>query len=277
MTWNPPFLVSFLSETEVIADGRADQAVCQISPRSSHESSGAAERTVQQVRGMVRVYWEHECDKIGSVFPSSSPWWVLALRQAARTYKRFHCSYFQKRGSRCTLNPHYLFGDLLFLAGKPGAHFEHLAGSKAGVFRTRSFRRLTEDRSWSAETVADMEWTLWRTAETTRGRCPKAAVRMNEPLWNAFLSTVPRRIVSHHRDQLEPRLDWRRELDQMPRRTLENLLVLRREGHHCDRRTRVLRNNHQWTIQRRLTQGCTVITCWHSVIVHSSCDILVCV
>ena len=78
---------------------------------------------------------------------------------------------------------------------------------------------------------------------------------MNEPLWNSLLSTVPRRIVSHHRDQLEPRLDWRRELDQMPRRTLGNLLVLRREGHHCDRRTRVLRNNHQWTIQRSLTQG----------------------
>ena len=90
----PAFLLSFLlSETEVIADGRADQTVCQISPTSSHESSGAAERTVQQMRGMVRVYWEHECDKTGSVFPSSSPWWVWALRQAARTYNRFHCSF----------------------------------------------------------------------------------------------------------------------------------------------------------------------------------------
>ena len=172
MTGNPPFLLSFLlSETEVIADGRADQTVCQISPRSSHESSGAAERTVQQVRGMVRVFWEHECDKTGSVFPSSSPWWVWALRQAARTYNRFHCSFRhpeQRRISKTRLKvyaqPALPFGDLLFLARKPVAHFEHLAGSKAGVFRTRSFRRLTEDRSWSAETVADME-------STWNGRC----------------------------------------------------------------------------------------------------------
>ena len=165
----------------------------------------------------------------------------------------------QRRISKTRLKVHAQpalpFGDLLFLARKPAPHFEHLAGIKAGVFRTRSLRRLTEDRSWSAETDADMEWTLWRTAETTTGRCPKAAVTMNEPLWNALQSTAPRRIVNHHRDQLEPRLDWRRELDQMPRRTPGNLLVLRKEGHHCDRRTRVLRNNHQWTIQRRLTQG----------------------
>ena len=37
----------------------------------------------------------------------------------------------------------------------------------AFVFRTRAARRLTEDRSWSADAVTGLEWTPWRTAETT--------------------------------------------------------------------------------------------------------------
>ena len=44
---------------KVIADGKAQQITCQTSPKGSYESNGAAERTVQQVRGMARVYLEH--------------------------------------------------------------------------------------------------------------------------------------------------------------------------------------------------------------------------
>ena len=97
------------------------------------------------------------------------------------------------------------------LARRPGAHLqkshtqfvygrwlgrdshtdEHI-GSKAGFFRTRTVRILTEDRSWSTEGVADMEWMPWKTAATTRGRPPKAVVgEKNEPIWNAPLPAVP--------------------------------------------------------------------------------------
>ena len=56
-------------------------------------------------------------------------------------------------------------------------------------------RRLTEDKSWSAEAVADMEWTPWKTAATTRGRPPKAAAgERNEPIWNAPLPAMPNAI-----------------------------------------------------------------------------------
>ena len=75
---------------KVIADGKAEQIVCQISPRGSHESNGAAERTVQQVRRMARVFVEHVREKTESVFPPSSPWWAWTLRHAAWTYNRFH-------------------------------------------------------------------------------------------------------------------------------------------------------------------------------------------
>ena len=51
---------------------------------------------------------------------------------------------------------------------------------------------LTEDKSWSTETVADMEWTPWKTAATARGRPPKAVVgEKNEPIWNAPLPEMP--------------------------------------------------------------------------------------
>ena len=99
----------------------------------------------------------------------------------------------------------------MILARRPGAHLqksqthfvcgcclgrdshtdEHTVGSKAGVFRTRAVRRLTEDRIWSAEAIADMDWTPWRTAERTRGRLRKVAVTMNVPIWNALLPTIP--------------------------------------------------------------------------------------
>ena len=103
------------------------------------------------------------------------------------------------------------FGELV-LARRPGAQLqksqtqfvrgcwlgrdshtdEHVVGSKAGVFRTRTIRRLTEDRSWSTESVADMEWTPWKTAATTRGRPQKAVVGdKNKHIWNAPLPAMP--------------------------------------------------------------------------------------
>ena len=159
---------------------------------------------------------EHVREKTVSVFLPSAPWWAWALRHAAWTYNRFHVRadtrttpYSQTRLKVYT-QPVLPFGELI-LAQRPGAHLqesqtqfvygcwlgrdshtdEHTVGSKAGVFRTRLVRRSTEDRSWSAEAIADMEWTPWRTADTTRGRPPKAAVTMNEPIWNAPLPTIP--------------------------------------------------------------------------------------
>ena len=75
---------------KVIADGRTKQVVCQIPPKGTHESDGAAERTVQQVRGMARVYLERVRELTGSVFPPNSPWLSWALRHASRTYNTFH-------------------------------------------------------------------------------------------------------------------------------------------------------------------------------------------
>ena len=69
--------------TEVIAHGCAEQIVCQSSPSGSHEFNGAAERTLQQARGMERVYLKHEREKTGSLFFPSLPWWAWALRHAA--------------------------------------------------------------------------------------------------------------------------------------------------------------------------------------------------
>ena len=164
----------------------------------------------------------------------------------------------------------------MILARRPGAHLqksqthfvcgcclgrdshtdEHTV--VAGVFRTRAVRRLTEDRIWSAEAIADMDWTPWRTAERTRGRLRKAAVTMNVPIWNMhFCRPYQALTVNHHWDLPEPRLGWRREVEQrrhqMPRQSPRNLVLCTR-GRLCDRRTRVLRNNHEWTIQRCLTQ-----------------------
>ena len=202
---------------KVIADGEAEQITCPVSPKGSHESNGAAERTAQQVRGMARIYLEHVREKSGSDFPRKSPWWAWALRPAALIYNKFHVrsdtrtkphSKIRLKTYAQTVLP---FG-VLILARRPGAQVqksqtqfvygcwlgrdshtdEHIVGSKVGLFRTRTVRSLAEDKSWSAEAVTDMEWTPWKTAATTRGRPPKAAVEeTNEPIWNAPLSWEP--------------------------------------------------------------------------------------
>ena len=72
-TKSPPFLPWFQpSKDKVMADGEAEQITCQVSPKGSHESNGAAERIVQQVRGMARVYLEHVREKTGCEFPPKS-------------------------------------------------------------------------------------------------------------------------------------------------------------------------------------------------------------
>ena len=72
---------------KVIADGKAEQ-ITWVSPKGSHDSNGAAERTVQQVRGMARVYLENMCEKTGSEIVPKCPWWAWALRHAAWVYNR---------------------------------------------------------------------------------------------------------------------------------------------------------------------------------------------
>ena len=60
--------------------------------------------------------------------------------------------------------------------------YEHIVGSKTGVFRTRAVQRLTEDRSWSADAVTDLEWTPLGTAENTRGRPPSHCCSSSQSL-----------------------------------------------------------------------------------------------
>ena len=70
-TENPPFLPGLQrSETRSLL---TEERKYQISPKGSHESNGAAERTVQQVRSMARVSLEHVRKKTGSEFSPHSP------------------------------------------------------------------------------------------------------------------------------------------------------------------------------------------------------------
>ena len=114
---------------KVIVDGKAEQITCQVSLKGSHESNGAAERTVQQVRGVARVYLEHVRKKTGSEFPPKSPWWAWALRRAAWIYSQFHeradtrVTPYSKIRLKTYAEPVLPFGELV-LARRPGAHLQ---------------------------------------------------------------------------------------------------------------------------------------------------------
>ena len=143
---------------------------------------------------------------------------------ASRGVNRFHVradtrvTPYAKIRLKTYAQPVLPFGELV-LARRPGAHLqksqtqfvygwwlgrdshtdEHIVGSKAGVFRTRTVRRLTEDRSWSTEAVADMEWTPWKTASTTRGR-PLLLERGPNPFRTRHYQQYPVHTENHHRD-----------------------------------------------------------------------------
>ena len=89
-----------------------------------------------------------------------------------KTYSKTRLKVYAQPGAHLQVShTQFLYGCWL---GRDSPTDKHTVESKAGVFRARAVRRSTEDRSWSADTVTGMEWTLWRTAETTRGRPPRA-------------------------------------------------------------------------------------------------------
>ena len=114
---------------KVIADGRAEQIVCPISPRGSHESNGAADRTVQQVRGMARVYLEHERENLDLCFLRTHPC-RRALRHGAWTYNRLlvrantRTTPYSQIRLKTYAQPLLSFGELA-LARRPGAHLQN--------------------------------------------------------------------------------------------------------------------------------------------------------
>ena len=196
------------------APGAVELVTCRVSPVGSHESNGGAERAVQTLRGLARVYLDSMQSKTGCEgLPAASPWWSWALRHAAWTYNRFHvrhdtrCTPYTKLRWRVYQQPLVTFGELV-LARRPGAHLqkaeswfvygawvgrdsrndEHIILTKAGVLRSRAVRRLTPDRCWSSDLVTHMEWTPWRTAAVMRGRPPKETG--GEPLVSAPMPTA---------------------------------------------------------------------------------------
>jgi hypothetical protein len=185
-----------------------------VSPVGSHASNGGAERAVQMVRGLARVYLDSLRAKAGAkTLDARSPWWTWATRHAAWTYNRFHvrpdlrCTPYTKVKWRVYAQPIVPFGELV-LARRPGAHLqkaeswfvygawagrdgrtdEHLIVTRAGVLRSRAVRRLTPDQCWSTELIDEVPWTPWRTAAVMRGRPPRQQEEQ-EPITSASMPT----------------------------------------------------------------------------------------
>ena len=57
---------------------------------SAHTSNGRAERTVQTLRGLARVYLEQIKERTRVTFNTKSCWWTWALRHPAWVYNRCH-------------------------------------------------------------------------------------------------------------------------------------------------------------------------------------------
>ena len=170
---------------------------------------------------MTRVYLEHVREKTGFEFPPKSPWWAWALRHAVWVYNRFHV----RADTRLTpdskirlktyAQPVLPFGEL-GLARRPGSHLqksqtqfvcgcwlgrdfhtdEHIVGSKAGVFRTRTVRRLTEEGCGrhGVDAVEDRGDEARQTTKGCRWR------EKTNPFGTRHCQQCPVHTENHHRD-----------------------------------------------------------------------------
>ena len=119
----------------------------------------------------------------------------------ARCYNRFHvrCTPNNKRRLRT-------FGEVLARRPAPICRkvkhgpltgyglgqtlsYEHIIHSKAGVFQSRSVRRLPPDWCWSEDAVDSMTWTSWKTASIMQGSHPRESPK-REPIVDALLPTI---------------------------------------------------------------------------------------
>jgi hypothetical protein len=66
-----------------VAAGAVELSTCRASRVGSHESNGGAERAVQTLRGLARVYPGSTQSKTGCASRGISPWCSWALRRAA--------------------------------------------------------------------------------------------------------------------------------------------------------------------------------------------------
>ena len=140
-----PAIMAFLNAVRdrVVQQGKAEQITVQVSPVGSHQSNGAAEKAVQQLRGMARVYLEHIKDKTGVLFGATSNWWAWALRHAAWAYNRFHvrsdtrATPYAKIRLRNYSQPVLPLGELV-LARRPRAHLQK---SQTQLYQVHTLRK----------------------------------------------------------------------------------------------------------------------------------------
>ena len=176
--------------------------MCQISPRGSHESNGDAERTLQQVRRMARVYLAHVRQKTGSVFPSRSPWWAWALRHADVDVQQISCS--------CRYRDKAVFQNAAqsvrstwcaFAGASHAVSLRLLVGQELSDGRTHC-----GEQSWCVSRASGLKidrglelvgWCRhWHGMDSVANsgdneRETSQFMTMNEPVWNAPPSTTP--------------------------------------------------------------------------------------
>ena len=187
----------------------------QHSPVESHGSNGAAERSIQTIRGLAKVFLSVLGDRSGAPLSNRSPWWSWAIRHATWIYNRFHkkaanagLTAYEKYKAKKYQRPILAFGEAVW-ARRPGAALnkaaaplhsglwlgkdsltdEHIIATGAGIFRTRTVKRKPHDAAWDRVAITNMRWTPWETGVTTRGRPPRTTLEQ-EPIVPAPLPSA---------------------------------------------------------------------------------------
>ncbi len=170
---------------------RMEETVLETSPVEEKQANGVAEKAVREVKGMIRTYVDSIEEKAKVKLEGSDAIMTWIVRHAAAMITRFQVGtdgktpYERMKGKR-TKRPLAAIGEKILYMKKDGKGMnmrfdygfflgvseksdELYVATEAGVLKTRTVRRLTDEKKWDGDFIKRIVGTPWAPID---GRSP---------------------------------------------------------------------------------------------------------
>ena len=218
---NEPAMLSFAHHLQKALRGLNIGVSDETSPIESHQSNGAVEQALKQVRqtACVLVSQLEEGAGVGEVFKVAHPIFQWSVVHACWVMNRFrviqnqtafeHVTSGTYKGKICKYGEQvygYLQSDAKASArwvkgvwlGKSSRNDVHIIGTSQGVYVTRSVRRLSPRDHWNVELASSVETDVWEHGLSSLGSRLVLAKRVAPSRSPCLMPLPPFQSSQHH-------------------------------------------------------------------------------
>ena len=177
---------SIVALREALAKYHGGVVTPETPPTGESQARGSAEDNGRRIRGMIKVYLNQVEEKANVKLQATDPILQWLIRRAAMAYSRYKLgddgktAYERQKGRKCCLEV-MPFGEVVrykqlgetsqerksletswfegVWLGHARGSSEALVGTKEGVVRAWTIRRMTEEERWDAESITEMQGT----------------------------------------------------------------------------------------------------------------------